>query len=229
MIKKNFNNRITDLLTLSKSLFNFKLTFTWFLKIKSKIKFIVKTFLISIVCLFTSILIAIAFIPNLGERLGLFFNFTNSMPKGIYVSTHNFYEHYQLSESVNDFPKKDLLGQLVILCTNELSKAFVRKQQDGFCDNKKMPLLKRIVAIDGDVITINDKGVFVNGIYHFLSKPMSKGVNNEPLPKLSIENQTLTKNQIIVLGDSSNSWDSRYWGIADVSQIVAIVKPLIIL
>lgn len=185
---------------------------------------------------FASLIVAIVFIPNLDTKLGLYFNFTDSMPIGIYKESGNLKDFNDFNNDINYLnlsnPKdKDryLLGKLVILCTNELSEMFVRKQTEGFCTNQRMPLLKRVIAVNGDVISINENGVFVNGIYQNLSKPLTEGINNEPLPKLNIDKRQLTKNEIIVLGNSSTSWDSRYWGIADSSQVIAVVKPLLTL
>ena len=110
---------------------------TFFLKITKKYKFITKLMIIGII--FFSIVFCI-------KRI--IYNVTDSMTKGIYVK-----------KIISDYKK----GDLVIFL---MDKKYLKYVESSLSKNKgkKLYLLKRIVAVEGDTIeTRSDGAVLING------------------------------------------------------------------
>lgn len=84
--------------------------------------------------------------------------------------------------------------------------------------NPSQDYIKRIVGLPGDVITIQDTRVFVNGkqLNEFYVKPQNQG---DPYPPFA--NRVVPPGAYFVLGDNRNgSSDSRDWGCVPQKNIV---------
>ena len=81
--------------------------------------------------------------------------------------------------------------------------------RDRACDE----YIKRVVALPGEVVSVNKYGeVFINNkrLYEPYVSNFCKGLFFEDCG--SFDNITIPKNKYLVLGDNrSNSWDGRYW------------------
>jgi signal peptidase I len=112
---------------------------------------------------------------------GLTVNLTNSMPLGI----------YQFSHENNTIAKNDLVVFHIPL--------------------KSEQLLKKVVAVENDHITVTQDGVFLNGAFVANSKIFHFDSKGHPLtPKLL--DKTLAKGEIFAMGEHIQSYDSRYFG-----------------
>jgi conjugative transfer signal peptidase TraF len=87
------------------------------------------------------------------------------------------------------------------------------------------PLLKAIVALPGDVVTVSTAGVRVNdGPLLPHSAPLSHATNGQPLPQ-RVGTWRLTG--VWLYGaDSPRSFDSRYFGAVPVTSLQGLATPV---
>lgn len=89
--------------------------------------------------------------------------------------------------------------------------------------------LKKVAAKKGDIVLINDDGVFINGTKAKQSKPQQTSSSNMPLHHTSL-NRKLGTGEFIVLGQDTKSFDSRYFGAIELKKNnIKKVQPLFIL
>lgn len=161
--------------------------------------------------------ITIIFLFILFYALGYRINTTKSIPIGIYMIT-------------NKVPGKN---DYVIFCPSDSSIFYEARKRGyidiGFCPGNYGYMMKKIVAMEGDYVTISEKGVTVNNVFLPLSIPMKLDLQGNKLPQLNI-NSTLNKSEILLMSDvSTTSFDARYFGILNKQQIKHAIKPVLIL
>ena len=85
--------------------------------------------------------------------------------------------------------------------------------------------VKGIACLPGQTLTVNanTREFYCDG--HFIGKGRKTFLNGKKA-KLFIYNGKIPEGKYFVLGDKWNSFDSRYWGFVDESEIVAVVHPL---
>ena len=84
------------------------------------------------------------------DLAGLHCNLTASLPLGLY----------------REFPRPEGLGDLVAICPPAEWVRLVRDRgylPPGRCDGGGAPLLKRIIAVEGQVVVVDAEGVSVDG------------------------------------------------------------------
>jgi signal peptidase I len=84
-------------------------------------------------------------------------------------------------------------------------------------------LMKHVVAVPGDVVTVTALGTYVNGqlIPHSAIPATAKGYRPFPFGAY-----TLHPGQYWLLGTSPDSWDSRYIGPVPIDLIEGSVEPV---
>ena len=96
----------------------------------------------------------------------------------------------------------------------------------GFCPGDYGHLMKRLVAAKNDRVTINADGVAVNGQRLPLSKPIKLDGGGRPLPHYE-KSWVLDSDEVLVMSDSnSGSFDGRYFGSIQRSQIEGLIRPV---
>src|SRR5436309_1012112 len=81
----------------------------------------------------------------------------------------------------------------------------------GFSRYEQM--LKRLVAVGGDTVSIDAEGVTVNGQRLPNTAPLSQDGAGRPLPVCRLQGYRLQAGEVLVLSDYSPlSFDSRYFG-----------------
>ena len=142
-------------------------------------------------------------------------NYTDSMLKGIYYTTDK-----GLSK-----------GDIVVVCLpDSVAKLGLLRGylMNGTCSNGSIPVLKRIIASDGDFVEVLEQGIRVNGVDINDSIILTKDSQNRKLISVLGCSFLLGENEIWLFGENSQkSWDSRYYGPIDIHQVTHVMLPII--
>lgn len=164
-----------------------------------------------------SIALVAALVVSAFYLFDLKLNYTASYPRGL----------YQLKVIPADNLEK---GDLVLVCP-KLNNAIQLAAERNYihfsyeCDNGFTPLMKRIVAMEGDIVKVNPKGVYVNELLIKNSKPLLVDSKNRPMPRA--QSGITPKDRIWIVSEYSDvSFDSRYFGDLDIENVIGTMKPL---
>ena len=144
---------------------------------------------------------------------GLHHNRTDSLPRGLYVETGDALDYGVLAAECLPRRWAELGAR-----RGWLSK--------GTCPNGTMPVLKQVVAMPGDTVDIQNSHVAVNG--KSLSNTVSLFLDSQgrEIPRVPRGTYTLTATQVLLLGTSQTSWDGRYTGPAEITDIISTQRPV---
>jgi conjugative transfer signal peptidase TraF len=143
-------------------------------------------------------------------------NTTKSIPVGLYLTT---------SEPVEK-------GDYVLWCPPKAGVFDDAKERGyigaGFCAGGYGYMMKRVLAAKDDTVTVTDDGVQVNGELLPLSKPIKADSAGRPLPRFQADQYTLGNSEVLLMSDvSGTSFDARYFGPVNLSQIKTVIRPVI--
>jgi conjugative transfer signal peptidase TraF len=89
-------------------------------------------------------------------------------------------------------------------------------------------LIKQVVALGGDRVTIDQEGVQVNGVLLKNSAPSLADAAGRPTPACWLINYTLEGDQVLLMSDySPASFDGRYFGPLPATTIQPVIVPVI--
>ncbi len=164
-------------------------------------------------CLLTAIGAAFA-TTALACALGARVNTTGSYPPGLYWMTGEA-EHK---------------GALVIACPPDVeavAEGFRRGYIGaGFCPGGYGYVIKKIVGLPGDRVSITGLGVSVNGKPVPNSAPRQADTEGKPLPFRETA-YTLGTAQVLLMSDYSlKSFDGRYFGPIEQTGIKGVLRPV---
>ena len=165
---------------------------------------------VSIGCI--SLLFLIFLLYALGARI----NTSRSIPVGLYWIT--------------DSPVKK--GAYVLFCppvSSVFDDAKIRGYIGaGFCPGGDYGyMMKRVLAEKNDVIYITDEGVRVNSILLPNSVPLRADRSGQQLPHYRRDSYVLESYEVLLMSDgSATSFDGRYFGPLNRSQIKAVIRPI---
>ena len=122
-------------------------------------------------------------------------------------------------------------GAYVRFCPPDIDAMAMARQRGyisaGFCPGDYGYAMKRISAVHSDTVTIDSRGVAVNGRLLPFSRPRAVDAAGRPLPELQAS-YMLQADQVLLMSDVSNtSFDSRYYGPVNRAQIETVIKPVI--
>ncbi|MBO7071975.1 MAG: conjugative transfer signal peptidase TraF [Acetobacter sp.] len=126
-----------------------------------------------------------------------------------------------------------VISPYVLLCP-ENKEPFITAQKRGYIGAGYCPgglgyMFKRVAALPNDIITMNDKGLHVNGKLYPNSKPFKHDPLNRALPIWHANKTRLKAREVILMTKNDpNSFDARYFGPIPQQQIISVVKPVLI-
>jgi conjugative transfer signal peptidase TraF len=143
-------------------------------------------------------------------------NTTKSIPMGLYWTT---------SQPVTK-------GAYVLLCPPQAAVFDEARTRGyittGFCPGDYGYLMKRVLATKDDAVSIGADGVRVNGALLLLSAPVKVDKAGRPLPRHHPTSFTLRQSEVLLMSDvSATSFDGRYFGPVDHTQIRSVITPVV--
>lgn len=167
-----------------------------------------------------SILIAIVLISLIAagalfHAIGFRINLTESIPIGLYRITS----------------AAPIKNAYVIYCPDD-REAFRLARNRGYIDHGLNCggygyLMKKVVAVSGDTLSVTNEGVFVNHMLIPYSKPKLQDGMNRVLPQLRVTNYPLQKDEVMTMTSQSEwSFDGRYYGLVHTRQIKGMLTPI---
>ena len=98
----------------------------------------------------------------------------------------------------------------------------------GDCPGSTQPVLKRVGALPGDILELDDLGVTVNG-QRVLARPIEvRDSAGRILPHAAFGSHVVAAEEVWLFGSSSaRSWDSRYFGPVPLASVRGVVRPML--
>ncbi len=95
----------------------------------------------------------------------------------------------------------------------------------GRCPGGVSPVLKRVGALGGDIVTVSDEGVFVDGALLQAAGPRIDS-QGRPLEPLASGQYRMAPQDLWLSTPEPRSWDSRYYGPVLASAVLGRVRPV---
>lgn len=148
--------------------------------------------------------------------VGVRINTTKSIPVGLYWTS---------SKPIDK-------GAYVLFCPPQVGVFSEAKERgyigSGFCPGEYGYMMKRILAAKNDEVSIADEGVRVNGELLPFSVPIKADKSGRPLIRYQSARFTLDTFEVLLMSDvSSTSFDARYFGPVNRSQIKTVISPVL--
>jgi conjugative transfer signal peptidase TraF len=148
------------------------------------------------------------------RAVGLRFNLTASLPLGIYRVS-------------SDPPTR---GSIVQVCLDSATAHFAQARGylgRGACKGGVRPLGKIVLAIEGDVVTHEQERILVNGDGIPNSETVLEDSRGRALPHHAWGEHRIGKGELWLFSPyHRNSYDSRYFGPVERSQVISALRPL---
>lgn len=158
-------------------------------------------------------LFAISALSATAVSFGIRVNTSYSLPLGLYAATND-----EMAELIEFCPAEPFASE-------SASRSY---RTPGFaCSDGAVPLLKPIVARPGDLVIVSPEGISVNGYLLPKSYPVSHDANGRPLKAWPNGLYGVEPGTVWVASTyNAGSYDSRYMGPIQTSQIRRRLRPL---
>lgn len=122
-------------------------------------------------------------------------------------------------------------GAYVMVCPPQTEAFIEAKKRDyigtGFCHGGFGYMMKKVLAAKNDAVLIGADGVRINGVLLPLSIPRDADKAGRPLSRYPVPRFTLGQDEVLLMSDvSATSWDARYYGPVNTSQITTVITPV---
>ncbi len=163
---------------------------------------------------YIGVILSVFILSGIAYAAGIRLNTTPSIPVGIYRLT--------------DEPI--VIGAYVLFCPQPAPVFEMAKVRGylgaGFCPGGYGQMMKKILAVKDDAVAIGPDGVRVNGLLLPLSLPIKADGGGRPLPEYEAS-WVLGDSEVLVMSDSNRgSFDGRYFGSIQRSQIEGVIRPV---
>lgn len=152
------------------------------------------------------------------------FNTTDCLPLGIYKE-QPAPTHLRVGEIVEFCP--DLSNSVVSFAAgrNWLKKSY----GDNACSvGGYAPLMKKVAALPGDIVTVTKYGVAINGVSVPHALMLQRTLGGAGIPNIGYGSYTVPAGQFFALADNDpRAFDSRYFGAVKVSEVTHIATPVL--
>ena len=146
---------------------------------------------------------------------GFYINTTSSLPVGLYRIVD---ESVSKNAYVAFCPPQREVFELAV------TRGYINS---GDCPGGYGQLLKRVHAVAGDTVLIDETGISINGELLANSAPISNDAYGAVLPQYRFDS-VLGESKYLLLSDlNPRSFDARYFGVIDHAQIVHVVRPVV--
>ena len=123
-------------------------------------------------------------------------------------------------------------GTYVLACLPLRLARFGRARRyldSGTCAGGVAPVMKRVVALPGDVVQTAPEGIVVNGELlpgsaRVVRDRQGRRISGNGVPRRA----RVAAGEVWLLGDWSRSWDSRYYGGVTAAGILGLGTPLVV-
>jgi conjugative transfer signal peptidase TraF len=100
--------------------------------------------------------------------------------------------------------------------------------QAGFCPGGYGYMMKKVLGTTNDAVDVAGEGVRVNGVLLPLSALLKADRAGRPMPRFQADHYVLGNSELLLMTDvSATSFDGRYFGPVNRSQIVSVVTPVL--
>jgi conjugative transfer signal peptidase TraF len=100
----------------------------------------------------------------------------------------------------------------------------------GPCPCHTKPVVKTVLALAGDLVALDDRGLTVNGAFVPNSAPLARDSAGRGLPRIARGTYRVPASHLWLFGSADRrSWDSRYYGPVPAANVVGSLKPVLTL
>jgi conjugative transfer signal peptidase TraF len=100
----------------------------------------------------------------------------------------------------------------------------------GPCPCHTKPVVKTVLGLAGDLVTLDDHGLTVNGAFVPNSAPLARDSAGRGLPGIAKGTYRVPASHLWLFGSADRrSWDSRYYGPVPAANVVGSLQPVLTL
>lgn len=144
----------------------------------------------------------------------IYYNHTHSMRVGAYLYVKQF--------------SRSSKGDVVAACISDtrlrrlaLERKYVEHMNSSPCRDKSEVIVKNVIGVAGDIISIHNGYIFINN--HMVMNSNIHQVDSHGRYLPHFQESIIPAQQYFLLGETNDSFDSRYFGLISESDILGNV------